>query len=162
MPGHHQRGSDPFAVHCPQCGVNPEQRCVNAEGELRRTPHAWRVQLAHALVHEGDFAGSEAARMYRHRFPDVDARRITCAPSRQQFRWRMRWSNVLLHWWATEDEAEKAYQAEYVCTCTFGDDETPMPVALEEQLALSPGQAQNLLVTITQAQQREQVRRRLQ
>jgi hypothetical protein len=161
MPRHQHGTSDPFAVHCPTCGVNPEQRCVNAEGESRE-PHAERVQLAFALVHEGDFAGSEAARMYRHLFPDVDARRITCAPSRQQFRWRMRWSKVLLHWWATEDEAEKAYGAEYGCDCaSFGDDETPMPEALEEQLALGPGEPpENLLDAITQAQQHERVNRK--
>jgi hypothetical protein len=46
----------------------------------------------------------------------------------------MRWSKVLLRWWATEDEAEKAYQAESGCDCTsFGDDETPMPEAIAHE-----------------------------
>jgi hypothetical protein len=160
MPGHWRGGADPFAVHCPECSVLPEQRCVTDDGELRRTPHAWRAQLAHALAHEGDFAGSEAARRYRRLFPDVDVRPITCAPSRSQYRWRARWSTMYRRWWRNEDEAEAAYQAEQGCGCTsFGDDQTPAIEVLEEQLALGPGQ-ENPLDAITQTQRPERVRRR--
>jgi hypothetical protein len=65
-------------------------------------------------------------------------------------------------WWHNEDEAEAAYQAEQGCGCTsFGDDETPAVEAMEEQLALGPGESQeNWVDAIIQAQQRERVRRK--
>jgi hypothetical protein len=164
MPGY-RGGADPFAVHCPECSVLPDQRCVTDEGELRQTPHARRRQLAFALTFDGDCRGREAADVYRQWFPDVDVSQVTCAPSRSQYRWRSGWSAVWRRWWRTEDEAEAAYQAEQGCGCTsFGDDETPAAVMLEEQLALGPGQ-ENPLDTIaqaTQAQQRDLVRRRRQ
>jgi hypothetical protein len=161
MPGKRRLGADPFAVHCPQCSVLPEQRCVAEDGVQRRTAHARRVQLAYALTTGEDCRGREAADVYRMWFPDVDVARITCAPSRSQYRWRSRWSVVWRRCWRNEDEAEAAYQAEQGCGCTsFGDDETPAIEVLEEQLALGPGESQeNLLDAITQAQQREQVRR---
>jgi hypothetical protein len=161
MPRHPRSTSDAFAVHCPTCGVLPEQRCVDVEGEPRDDAHAERRQLAFALVHEGDFAGSRNARLYRQLFPDVDAGRITCAPSRKQYRWRMRWSKVLLRWWATEDDAEKAYGAEYGCDCTsFGDDETPMPEAIIREppppIALRPGQRDDIIDAVARTREREQ------
>jgi hypothetical protein len=166
MPSHRRAGADPFAVHCPECDVPPEQRCVTDEGEQRLTAHARRAQLAHGLTTDGDCRGREAADVYRLLYPDVDVSRITCAPSRSQYRWRSRWSGIYRRWWRNEDEAEKAYQAEQGCSCTsFGDDKTPAIEALEEQLALGPGEsAENLdaIIDTIQAQQRERVRRNRQ
>jgi hypothetical protein len=141
--------------------VLPEQRCVSDDGELRRTPHARRAQLAYALTTNEDCRGREAADFYRELFPDVDVSRITCAPSRRQYRWRTRWSSLWQRLWRTEDEAEAAYQAEQGCSCTsFGDDETPALEAMGEQLALGPGQTQESLAELVRRAQRgERVRR---
>jgi hypothetical protein len=143
--------------------VLPEQRCVTDEGELRRTPHARRVQLAYALTTAEDCRGREAADVYRTLCPDVDVSRVTCAPSRSQYRWRARWSAVYRRWWKNEDVAEAAYQAEQWCGCTsFGDEETPPAAALERQLALGPATQErlsDLTDAIAQAQERERVRR---
>jgi hypothetical protein len=166
-------GSDPFAVHCPHCGALPDERCVNDEGEPRQTPHAWRVQLAHACCCDDpnnrrrQEADAYIAECWERYGAKVDATRVLCSPSATQYRWRALWNTVWGQFWRTEDEAEAAHKAahEGVPCMTVGDDETPAAEALAAgpppTVALGPGALQERLGdAIAKAQRQERARRR--